>query len=280
MEHSLALKNDMGWNVPLTMKRRIVHIFIVMFVLCSVASCSSAPDPAAGKVPLIISAPASMSNALSQISKKYEELHPQVDLKLNFGSSGGLERQIEKGAPVDVFISAGKMEMDRLSEKEMVDSHTIQAFTGNTLVLIQPIDTASPIRFLQDLKKNEVKRIAIGEPTSVPAGRYAYQSFKHFHLWNNVKQKLVFAKDVRQVLTYVETKNVDGGIVYQTDAMASQKVAIVQYLDSSSHDPILYFTGIVKNTAHQPEAKQFQEYLLSKEARSILEKNGFTSLQH
>ncbi|WP_170839642.1 molybdate ABC transporter substrate-binding protein [Lihuaxuella thermophila] len=232
------------------------------------------------KVPVIVSAPASMSNVLLAISQQYEKLHPQVDIKLNFGSSGALKRQIEKGAAVDVFISAGKLEMDALSKQGRIDSDTIHNFAENELVLIRPAQTANPVRSLQDLNKNEVKRISIGEPNSVPAGRYAFQSLKHLRLWNDLQPKLVFAKDVRQVLTYVETKNVDAGIVYRTDALSSRKVAIVEQLDSASHEKILYCTGIVKNAAHHPEALQFQQYLLSKEAGYILVKNGFLPLRH
>ncbi|MBA4493960.1 molybdate ABC transporter substrate-binding protein [Paenactinomyces guangxiensis] len=257
------------------MRQRIIYCFMALFLIFSSPGCSLSSESPAPKVELTVSVPASMGELLSQIAKQYEQSHPQVDIRLNVGSSGALERQIEKGAPVDLFISAGKSEMEILSGKGLIQPETVRPFAGNQLVLIYPKTGSYPIHSLQELNTKEIKRISIGQPDSVPAGRYASQSLKHVGLWQKIQPKLVLAKDVRQVLTYVETNNVDAGIVYQTEAISSNQVVIAQYLDSSSHEPIQYLTGIVKSTPRLQTARQFQEYLFSQAAISILEKHGF-----
>lgn len=244
-----------------------------MLLISLVTGCSSASD----KPTLIVSAPASMSDAVSEITRKFEASHPQVDVKVNFGASGSLEQQVEKGAPVDVYLSAGKKEMDTLTRKNLVK--TVHSFAGNSLVLIEPKDSADRIQSLKDLTNKNIKWLAIGEPGSVPAGRYAYQSLNSYHLWDNLKQKLVFGKDVRQVLTYVEKGNVNAGIVYKTDALTTKNIRIVQTLPENSHQPIQYFVGMVKQTQHANEAAEYENFLLSQESIRILHKYGFATKQ-
>lgn len=128
------------------------------------------------------------------------------------------------------------------------------------------------------MKEDKVKKLAIGTPESVPAGKYAKASLTHENLWNDLQNKIVFTKDVRQVLTYVETGNVDAGIVYKTDALISNKVKIAAAAPAISHEPIHYPAGVIKESKHKKEATSFYEYLQSKDAQSIFKKYGFTIL--
>jgi molybdate transport system substrate-binding protein len=134
------------------------------------------------------------------------------------------------------------------------------------------------IHSFQDLLK-EVERISIGVPESVPAGKYAKEVLEAEGLWDQLHEKIVYAKDVRQVLTYVETKNVDAGIVYKTDALLSQDVKIVSVAEEGSHTRIVYPLGIIKKSDHLAEASQFYKYLKSDMALSVFEKYGFKTIQ-
>jgi len=132
----------------------------------------------------------------------------------------------------------------------------------------------------EDLAKPTVKAIAIGEPQTVPAGKYAQEVLAHFHLYDQLKPKLVSSKDVRQVLTYVETGNADAGIVYSTDAMTSKKVTIVTTAPEDSHSPVVYPAAVTKNSSNQAAAKNFLDFLAGPKARTIFEKYGFTPVNN
>jgi molybdate transport system substrate-binding protein len=144
----------------------------------------------------------------------------------------------------------------------------------NTLVLIAPLD--SKLRDFQGLAGSSVRVIALGDPASVPAGQYGKQTIVALHLWDQLNPKFVLAKDVRQVLTYVETGNVDAGLVYATDAQASSKVRVVATAPESSHDAIVYPAAVVKGSHSKDAAQKFVDYLGSPAARAIFVKHGFT----
>ena len=174
---------------------------------------------------LTVSAAISLKDALDEISHLYEtEQAGRPAIHFNFGGSGTLQRQIEQGAPVDVFISASSKEMDALDSKGLLLSATRRNLVGNSVVLIVP-KGASGISSFEDLTNPAAKVIAIGEPKTVPAGEYAQEILTHLGIYDQLKSKLVLAKDVRQVLTHVETGNADAGIVYATDAKHSLKVS-------------------------------------------------------
>jgi molybdate transport system substrate-binding protein len=267
---------------------KVIHVFPLsshklksllacLFLILLGTGCAALAEHSAEKTTIIVSAPASMSDAMTEIGRQYEKKHPQVKVQLNFGSSGALKRQIEKGAPVDVYISAGKKEVDDLVHSGRIDAGDVRCFAGNTLVLIQPAASSRPLHSLEDLKSPEVRWIAIGDPGTVPAGRYAAESLRHAQLWNTLKPKLVLSKDVRQVLTYVENRHVTAGIVYRTDALTTKKVRIVQTLNN--HQPILYCSGLVRHTGHPQTAKDFLSYLLSPSVATVLQKYGFSPKQ-
>jgi molybdate transport system substrate-binding protein len=222
---------------------------------------------------LIVSAAVSLQKGLEIAKPLYEAAHPNVKLIFNFGSSGALQQQMEQGAPVDVFLSAGQEQMDGLINKDLI--RTSQTILTNELVLIIPSDNHRDWTSLESLTTDEVATIAIGQPESVPAGLYAQQALKALGLWDKLQSKLVFAKDVRQVLTYVETGNAEAGFVYKTDALLSTKSIKRINVPTDLHQPILYPAGILMDSKHQTEALAFYNYLTRKEAKSVFIGLGF-----
>lgn len=229
------------------------------------------------KVELTISAAASMTDALQEIQKAYEESHSNVKINYNFGASGALQQQIEQGAPADLFLSAATKNMKALVDKQLIDSGEQLNLLKNELVVVVPADSQVNVQALKDLSSSEVGKLAIGIPESVPAGNYAKEALTTENVWDTVEAKTVQGKDVRQVLQYVETGNADAGFVYKTDALTSSKVKIALTVDSSSYPAIEYPIGIVKATQYHEEAEDFYTYLQSQDAIDVFIKYGFTS---
>ncbi|WP_442600601.1 molybdate ABC transporter substrate-binding protein [Paenibacillus sp. KN14-4R] len=233
----------------------------------------------AEKVELTVSAAASMTDALKEIQKAYETKNPTIKLNFNFGASGALQQQIEQGAPADLFLSAATKNMKVLVDKQFIDSTQQKKLLTNELVAVIAKDTKVSIGSVSDLSKAEVKNIAIGIPESVPAGGYAKEALTNTKLWDTLQSKMVQGKDVRQVLQYVETGNVDVGFVYKTDALTSQKVKVAFAVDPKTYTPVEYPIGIVKATKHSKEAEGFYTFLQSKEALEVFVKYGFSVLK-
>lgn len=265
------------------MKKRLKFLltyFILIMLAIAVFGCGESKQeppaqPAAQPVELNISAAVSLKDALTEIQTKYQEKAPNVHLVYNMGSSGAMQKQIEQGAPADIFISAATKEMDELDAKNLVNKATRKNLVGNKLVLIVPKDSNLKITTFEELTQDSIKKIAIGEPNSVPAGQYAQQTLQKLGLWDKVKDKLVFTKDVRTVLTYVEAGNIDAGVVYYTDALSSNKVKAVATAEENLHDPIIYPIAILSGTKNQKAAEDFLAYLLSPDGKEIFEKYGF-----
>lgn len=228
---------------------------------------------------ITVSAAISLKDSLDEIGKMYEEKHPNVMVQLNYGGSGTLQRQIEQGAPVDVFFSAAEKPMAELQHKGLVESGSRRDVVRNELVLIAPV-VSTTLHGFQDLALPEVKLIALGEPKTVPAGVYARQTIEHLGLLAAVEKKAVFAKDVREVLTYVETGNADAGIVYRTDAKMSTKVRVVAVAAGDSHDPIIYSAAILKGAKNPSGAALFLEFLVGPDSSAIFLKHGFLTAEN
>jgi molybdate transport system substrate-binding protein len=228
------------------------------------------------KVSLTISAASSMTDAMNTIQKLYQADHPNVILTMNYASSGTLEQQIEQGAPADIFISAADKQMDMLEKKGLVLEGTRRILAQNHLVLIVPKGSTAVTGFA-DLTKSAVKFVAIGEPSSVPAGQYAQETLTKMGLWNQVQSKLVMGKDVRTVLTYVESKNADAGLVYSTDALTSTSVRVVATAPEDSHSPIVYPIAVISASKNQTAAKAFEAYLSGAFATAVFRSFGFVA---
>lgn len=228
----------------------------------------------AEQVELLVSAAASLTESLDELKSVYEAEHSHVKLTFNYAASGTLQQQIEQGAPADLFLSAGTKQMNALIEKGLMDDRLTTNLLTNELVLVVPQDGSVQIEKMEDLAK--LGDIAIGTPESVPAGKYAQQTLTYHKLWDSLQSKLVLTKDVKQVLSYVETGNVDAGFVYKTDAALSDKVKVALSAEAESHEPIEYPIGVLKGSAHPDEAKALYDFLLSDPARQVFSTYGFT----
>jgi molybdate transport system substrate-binding protein len=230
-------------------------------------------------VELSVSAAASLKDVLLDIQKSYEQKESKIKIVYNFGSSGALQAQIEQGVPCDLFISAALKQADDLERKGLFRKGTRKNLLMNQLVLIVPLDAKSDIQSFVDLASDNARKIGIGEPASVPAGQYALEVFKYLGIWERIQGKTVLGTNVRTVLTYVETGNVDAGVVYKTDALISDKVKVVAVAGPETHQPIIYPAAVLSGADHPKEATKFLAYLSGKEARSIFEKYGFTMVK-
>lgn len=255
--------------------RALALVLLLNLVLFAVTGLSPVVAGQGRKVDLTVSAAISLKDALDEVDQVYQGQHADVTVRPNYGASGTLQLQIEQGAPVDVYLSAAPKQMDELESKGFLLEGSRRNLLRNSIVLIVPKDSALGLANFQDLVKPEVKRVALGEPTTVPAGKYAQEVLTHFGIYEEVSAKAVLAKDVRQVLTYVETGNVDAGIVYTTDALSSKGVKIVVTAPAGSHDPVIYPVAVIKTAKDPAAAKAFEEFLSGPEARSIFVKYGF-----
>ncbi|MEM8778567.1 MAG: molybdate ABC transporter substrate-binding protein [Cyanobacteria bacterium P01_G01_bin.49] len=226
------------------------------------------------KVTLTVSAAASVQDAMKAVQLPFQEKNPNIDVIYNFGSSGSLQQQIEQGAPVDVFISASPKQMNALQQKDLLLTKTRQDLLENSVVLVVPKESNQAATF-ETLPTTNFEKIALGDPGSVPAGQYGKEVLTSLKSYDKLMPKLVFGKDVRQVLFYVETGNVDAGIVYGTDAKISDEVKIVATASKESHSPIVYPVAVVEDSKNSDEAKEFIDFLFSDQAVKIFRDYGF-----
>lgn len=272
--------------------KRFLSLLFIFTLMFSLAACSgnnnsneqqkeNKNNEQAEKVEnieLTISAAASLTDAFEEIKTKFEEENENIKLTFNFGASGDLQQQISQGAPVDFFISAALDKFETLQKEGAIDESNYKNFLLNELVLITPADSKLDINAFTDLTNDDVKQIAIGTPESVPVGKYTKQSFEHLGIWGELEDKIIYAKDVREVLHYVDTGNVDAGLVYRTDAATSDQSKIVAASEEGYHDPVIYPAGVLKDSKHHEEAIKFYEFLQGSTAVDILTKYGFIVL--
>jgi molybdate transport system substrate-binding protein len=250
---------------------KAASIFIMLLVFLGMISLQKVSAQE-----ITISAAISLKEAFSEIAKHFEARQKEVRVLFNFGASGDLVRQIMAGAPVDVFASAGLKEMDELEQKGQVVSGSRANFAENTVVLITPQQSSLKIENLSDLTNKEVTRIAVGNPKTVPAGRYADQVLRNLKLYDTVKEKLILAENVRQVLDYVARGEVDAGLVYATDAATKAKeLKKIVPVPEGSHQPVVYPIAAVKGGKNESLAKAFVSWVISPEGESILRRHGF-----
>lgn len=247
-----------------------------------VAGCSIAGNPPAekgqvAKVELNVAAAASLTDAMKEVVALYQTKHPEITLVCNYGASGTLQKQIEAGAPCDLFISAGQKQMDALQKGTLIVDTSRKNLLGNTLVLVAPEN--SSLQGFDQLTGPDIKSISVGEPETVPAGQYAKESLQSLKIWDQVQAKLILAKDVKQVLTYVVGGDVDAGLVYQSDLYNVNKVKKVAVAPDDSHKPIVYPLALIRAGKHQNETQAFADFLFSPEASQIFAKYGFKPLQ-
>jgi molybdate transport system substrate-binding protein len=267
-------------------KKRYPLLFgILLLIFLTVSGCNKFDKSklektqrvANKKVELTISAAASLQDVLNDIKNKFENEHSNVKIIYNFGASGDLQQQISQGAPVDLFFSAAEEKFEQLVEEGLIEKKRETNLVGNELVFVVPKNEKKGLKDFNGLNKDI--KISIGTPETVPAGQYAKETLQNLNTWNNVKGNVVYAKDVRQVLTYVETGNVDAGIVYKTDALTSKKVKTLAIAENSTHSPIIYPLGIIKSSKHLTDAQLFYDYIQNDKSMNIFQEYGFTPLK-
>ena len=225
---------------------------------------------------LIVSAAASLTNAFTELGKTYELETPGTTVVPNFAGSGTLLQQIFRGAPVDVFASADQETMDRAEQKDLIITGSRRDFARNTLVLIAPTDSTLDVGHLTDLRANTIKRIAISNPASVPAGHYSQLALQTAGLWDALKPKYINTQHVRQSLDYVARGEVDVGFVYATDArVMPEKVRVLMEVPTT--EPITYPIAVVGDSRQATAAQSFIDFVNSSRGRAILRRHGFSA---
>lgn len=255
-----------------------MKIAILALLLLSILSCRANGPSSSTANELTVSAAVSLKDAFNEIADLNEKRNG-TKTHFNYGASGALQKQIESGAPADVFASAGAKQMDDLAAKGFIIPDARKDFARNSLVLIVPTKSAGVSSF-GDLANPAVKKVAVGNPKTVPAGQYTEQTFNRLKLLPQIQPKLIFAEDVRQVLDYVVRDEVEAGVVYASDALsAGDKIKVVARAPDDSHDLILYPIAIVKDSKQQEAARKFIDLVLSSEGQAILVKHGFLTIK-
>ncbi|MBS1787884.1 MAG: molybdate ABC transporter substrate-binding protein [Acidobacteria bacterium] len=241
--------------------------------------CHSSESAKPSAHEITVSAAASLQDAFREIGKQFEA-QTGARVNFNFAASGTLQKQIESGAPVDVFASAGHTQMDALAAQRLIAPETRQDFARNELVLIAPAEQTVELKSFADLNNTQIKRIAIGNPKTVPAGQYAQQTLTHFNLWTPLQSRLVLGEDVRQALDYVTRGEVEAGIVYASDVRARDgAVQIVARAPADSHEPIAYPIAVIRASKQPDVARAFLDAVMSDEGQRSLEKYGYESVK-
>ena len=233
----------------------------------------------AASAKVTVFAAASMTDALQQVAKDYAKQNPKNEVVFSFASSSTLAKQIEEGAPADIFVSASNKWMKYLSEKDLTVKETEKVLVGNDLVLIAPVKSAVNS---MDIAKGEWinalkdSYLSVGDPAHVPAGQYAEEALTKLNLWDKVQERLARAKDVRGALALVERAEAPYGIVYSTDAKVSQQVKTVAVFPVDSHKPVVYPVSILKDHDNT-DSRDFLKYLESDAAKKVLVGYGFSA---
>ena len=257
------------------MKKFISIALSLMLAMSMLVLAGCGSEDTAEKPEVTVLAAASLTDSLDEIIAEYEK-DADCTITPSYAGSGDLVHQIEGGAPCDIFISASKANMDQLEDGGYIDTETRQDMLTNTLTLVAAAEKKDAVS-MDSLTSDEVGTIAVGEPETVPAGKYATQVFDNLKITDQLSDKIVYAKDVRAVLNYVETGDADCGFVYKTDALLldEENGVIVEDVDSSLHDPIVYPAAIMKEAPQADSAADFYEFLQSDFAKEVFEKYGF-----
>jgi len=242
---------------------------LALALLLGVAAPASAEE-------LTLSVAISMKDAIEELGRGFTQARPRVVLRHNLGASGELSKQIEAGAPVDLFISAAARQMDELETKGLLVPGSRRVFARNVLVAVKPADSRVDLARPSDLLDPRVKRIVIGNPKTVPVGQYTEESLRALGLWDRVQGKLVFAENVRQALDYVARGEVDAGFVYATDAAVRPgRVKEAFRPAEDTYRPVTYPVAMVRESRHKALAQAFIDALLSASGQAVLRRFGF-----
>ncbi|MFV0389329.1 MAG: molybdate ABC transporter substrate-binding protein [Pyrinomonadaceae bacterium] len=272
-------------------ERHFWKLAFVAFVAFTAISCGNNVEPnkvssnsgagsEADKNPkyIVVSAAISLKETFDELATLYKQ-KTGTKLRISYAASGVLSQQIEKGAGVDVFASAGQPEMNKLEAGGFLIKETRKDFAGNSMVLIVAKDSTLGIGSFDDLGKADIRNLAIGNPKTVPAGAYGVETLKSLGVYDKVAGKFVFGESVRQVLEYVSQGNAEAGIVYSTDADISKAtVNVVATAPEDSHSPIRYPIAVINDSKKADDAREFIAFVMSEEGQQVLQKYGFKNL--
>jgi len=270
-----ALRQNVAHSTDDTNRMRAFRLVLLSLLLAAFQAHAGPPR----EEPVRVFAAASLTNALNDIAVQWQRTgHPAPSLA--YGASSALAKQIEAGAPADVFASADLKWMDYVDQRGRVDHASRDNLLGNTLVLIAPKGHRFRARMQPDFRIADAfsGKLCTGEPGVVPVGTYAKEALEKLGWWPSLQSRIVGTDDVRTALTFVERGECGAGIVYATDARISDKVEVVATFPADSHAPIVYPFALVTNA--RPEATAFLRYLRSAQAMAIFQRHGFTALKH
>ena len=239
------------------------------------SSSSASSSGGKGQVELHVAAAASLTDVMKELGAAYEKEHPKVKLVFNFGSSGALQQAIENGGETDLFFSAAQKQMNALEKSGNLAEGTRKELLENEVVLIVPKEGGKDIKSFEELTRDDIQHVALGEPKGVPVGQYTEEILTKLGILDAVKAKAVYGSDVRQVLSWTETGDADCGVVYATDAAVSDKVKVAARAPEGSHKPVIYPAAIIKDSKHMAEAKDFLAFVSTEQAKALFEKYGF-----
>ncbi|MGD1937399.1 MAG: molybdate ABC transporter substrate-binding protein [Cyanophyceae cyanobacterium] len=265
LHHQLQLPN----------RRQVLSVGGQFLLGLTLANCGAiAPQPTNQKLPitLTISAAASLQTLLQTLQFPFQEQFPTIKPLFNFASSGALQRQIEQGAQVDVFLAASPQHMDQLEQQGLVAAR--RSLLRNRMALVTATHISSVENFA-DLLGDAVKTVAIGQPDSAPVGQYAQEVLQALELYQPLKSKLIYGKDARQVLTYVTTGNAEAALVYASDVAQTQQMNLVKIVEEALHAPITYPGGAIADSPNRAGAIAFLDFLQSDMAQKQIAAQGF-----
>jgi molybdate transport system substrate-binding protein len=271
--------------------QKVRSFFLALMLVLGVAllsACGSDPGEAGetGKgesqtsESLLVATAASLTKAFTEIGEAFDQANG-TETTFTFDASGALQKQIEAGAPIDVFVSASPVQVDNLLQKELVDETSITTFASNEMVLAVPSDSKLGISGFQDLATEQVKRVATADPQTAPQGMHAIEVLATLGLIETVQPKLIYSRSAPQTLTYVKQGEVDAGIMFATDALAGDTdVTVVEISDPAWHSEIAYVTAVVSASEAKTLGEAFIDFTTGPEGRAILQRYGFLVPEH
>lgn len=265
---------------PLRLAARSLALMLLAVSVAHAQDARPAAEADSSARPVVVFAAASLKNALDGISKAWEA-RGSGKVTLSFAASSAIAKQIESGAPADIFVSADLKWMDWLAERKLINGATRRNLLGNTLVLVAPKDSTAALKIEKGFTLAAALgdgRLAMGDPKSVPAGTYGKEALTSLGVWDEVSDKVAGAENVRAALTYVARGETPLGIVYGSDAVSEPKVKVVDTFPADSHAPIVYPIALTAGSAN-PSAKAFLDFISSAESAKIFEAQGFTVLK-
>ncbi len=248
--------------------KKLIGMISIIFLLSGCGSLSAKQDSE-----LLVSTASSLTEVMKQMEEEFHQVEPDIELSFNYGSSSKLRSQIEQGAPADLFLSASEKDMELLESQELVDSKSKAFFAENRLVLASLEEFPATADFAEVVMNSE-ETIAVGEPDSVPLGNYTKQALESQGLWQPLEGRLIYAKDARQVVTYIESGNAELGIIYSSDAAISREITGTLEMPGQG-DPVVYPGAVVAASEKQQAAEAFLEFVAGPEGQAILKQYGF-----